>query len=357
MPRILIAASGTGGHIFPALAIAEALPKTWQIHWLGVSNRLETNILPKTYDLTTISVGGLQGNFLNKVLQICKLIAAIKSVVSLIKARNIQIVFTTGGYISGPAILAAKFCGIKVILHESNAIPGKVTRFLGRFCDLIAIGFPSAIQFLPKCKTVFTGTPVRKLFRFQQPLPSWAPDGSGPLIVVIGGSQGAVGVNQMVRGAYKSLLEKGCRIVHLTGKNDIEFNKINHHNLVIKEFTNDIPGLLQNADIAISRAGAGIISELAISGTPSILIPYKFAADDHQIVNAKYIAEKGGAVIIHENINQTKTLINIINRLLKERLNANYDCNKLLLNMKKEIKKIAFRDSHEKLASLIINSL
>ena len=355
MPRILIAASGTGGHIFPALAVAESLPKNWHIYWLGVPNRLETKILPDEYELTTVSMGGLQGNFFNKVFQICKLFLVIKSVINLIKARRIQIIFTTGGYIAAPAILAAKYCGIKVILHESNAYPGRVTRVMGRFCDLVAIGFSSAAKYLSQCKIVLTGIPIRRSFRVPQTLPDWVPLGIGPLIVVIGGSQGAVGLNQMVRSSYKHLLEEGCRIVHLTGEKDLEPNIFSHPNLVVKSFTNDIPALLQHSDIAVSRAGAGILSELSFSSTPAILVPYPFASDDHQTFNAIHLVENGAAVLIHEQANQQTILIKTLSRILKRRLSNNEKEEDFLNNMKEGIQKIAIEDSDEKLLDTILH--
>tara|TARA_Y100001968_G_scaffold51762_1_gene42738 strand:+ start:51399 stop:52472 length:1074 start_codon:yes stop_codon:yes gene_type:complete len=357
MPNILIAASGTGGHIFPALAVADSLPNTWKISWLGVPDRLETQLIPEHYQLTTVVVGGLQGNFLNKFFQIYRFIVAIKSVIALFKERDIQIAFTTGGYIAAPVILAAKLYGIKVILHESNVFPGKVTRFMGRFCDLVAIGFPAADKFLPKCKTVCTGTPIRQLFRDLQPLPAWVPSGRGPLIVVIGGSQGSIGLNYMVRGVYKFLLAQGCRIVHLIGGNDLELTSISDKNLVVKQFTNDMPALLQHADLAISRAGAGIISELSICSTPAILVPFPFASDDHQTSNALYAAENGAAVIMHEGHDQEQTLIKILSRLLKSRLSDNCNGEDLLSYMRKGMKTIATSDSHLKLREIISHAL
>ena len=156
MHRLLIAASGTGGHLFPAIAIAEALPNSWEISWLGVPDRLEVDLIPKEYDLTTISVRGLGKHGLKNIFKLLKLILATWSVIRLIQRKKIQIVFTTGGYISAPAILAAKLCRKKVMLHESNAFPGKVTRLLGRFCDLVALGLPTAVEYLPNCRSVVT---------------------------------------------------------------------------------------------------------------------------------------------------------------------------------------------------------
>ncbi len=324
MPRLLIAASGTGGHIYPALSFAESLSNAWQIEWLGVSNRLEITLVPKKYNLIKLKVGGLQGNILKKMFAMCNLLFASIRVSYLLRKKKINVIFTTGGYISAPTILGAKMTGIPIVLHESNAIPGKVTRLLGRFCDHIALGIPSASKYLKGCKTSFTGTPVRPEFFLDQSLPPWAPFGEGLLIVVMGGSQGATKINEMVRNILPWLLEKGFRIIHLTGKNDCfyeNFDKVKTHtNLVVRQFSNEISALLQNADLAISRAGSGAICELMITKTPSILIPYPTSADQHQELNAAYMARYGGAVIVNQHDKEKDILKKTISHLIDSNL-------------------------------------
>ena len=320
MPRLLIAASGTGGHIYPALALAESLPMDWDVEWLGVPNRLEIELVPKKYNLTTLGVEGLQGNILKKMFNLFKLLFSSIEVYLLLRQKQIDVIFTTGGYISAPSILAAKFSGIPVLLHESNAIPGKVTKLLGRFCDHIALGIPIASSYLFGCKTSFTGTPVRSDFFFRQSLPSWVPIGKEPLIVIMGGSQGAKRLNDMVRNLLPWLLDKGCRVVHLTGKNDYLSNsqsKVKRNkNLIIRKFSNEIPGLFQHADLVISRSGAGAISELMVTRTPSILVPFPQATDNHQEYNAAYMAKYGGAIIVHQHNPEEKILHSILSNLL-----------------------------------------
>tara|TARA_Y100001978_G_scaffold165723_1_gene153211 strand:- start:56 stop:1114 length:1059 start_codon:yes stop_codon:yes gene_type:complete len=304
MPRLLIAASGTGGHIYPALSIAESLSNAWEIEWLGVPNRLETKLVPKKYKLIKLKVAGLQGNIFRKIFALSNLLLASIRVSVLLRQKNINVIFTTGGYISAPTIIAAKMTGIPILLHESNAIPGKVTRLFGRFCDHIALGIPLASKYLRGCRTSLTGTPVRQEFFLDQSLPSWVPQGEGLLIVVMGGSQGAIKMNEMVRNILPWLLDMGCRVVHLTGKNDCfyqNFNKLNNKaNLVTRQFSDEISAILQNADLAISRSGSGAICELMVTKTPSILIPYPTAADKHQELNAAYMAGYGGAVIVNQ---------------------------------------------------------
>ena len=333
MPRLLIAASGTGGHIYPALAFADSLSNSWEIEWLGVSNRLEINLVPKKFNLTILNVGGLQGNILKKIVELFKLVFASIQVSIILRKKKIDVIFTTGGYISAPSILGAKLTGVPILLHESNSIPGKVSRLLGRFCDHVALGIPSTSDYLPGCKTSFTGTPVRSEFFLEHPLPSWVPSGEGVLIVVMGGSQGAKKMNEMVRNVLPFLLEKDCRVVHLTGKNDSFYRNIGrteaHPNLVIRHFSDEMPALLQNADLVISRSGAGAICELMITKTPSILIPFPQSADAHQEFNAAYMATFGGAIIVKQHHPEKKILKNILlnllssNSLMKMKSNMN----------------------------------
>ena len=320
MPRLLIAASGTGGHLFPALSVAEALSSHWAVRWLGVPDRLETELVPERYDLATVNAGGLQGRGFRKLIQLIRLLAASGKVRHLIRRERIDVVFTTGGYIAAPAILAARWCGIPVVLHESNAIPGRVTRLLGRYCTRVAVGLDAAVSRIPGCTAVVTGTPVRESFLQPQPLPDWVPAGEGPLLVVMGGSQGALGLNRMVRVLLPELLSRGCRVVHLTGNNDPDVNSIEHPGLAERPFSDEIPGLLQHADLAISRAGAGSLCELAVSGTPTILVPFPQAADRHQDANAACAAAFGAAVIVHQHDPDHHVLRETLLRLLSPRL-------------------------------------
>ena len=353
MTRLLIAASGTGGHLFPAMAVAEAVEDQWPVRWLGVPDRLETRLVPERFGLVCVNAGGLQGRGLTKLLQLMRLLLASVSVRRVIRRNAINVVFTTGGYIAAPAILAARWCGIPVVLHESNAIPGRVTRLLGRFCNAVAIGLPAAAARIPGTTPVLTGTPVRSSFLKAQPLPAWVPPGEGPLLVVMGGSQGAVGLNRMVRAALPALLAQGCRVVHLTGDNDPEIEQLQHPLLVERRFSDEIPGLLQHAELAISRAGAGSLSELAVCGTPSLLVPFPQAADRHQDANAACAAALGAAVIVHQHDADQPALLNTLQRLLKVRLGRTAAEVDPLVQMRQGMQALAERDADQQLASLL----
>ncbi|MBZ8180579.1 undecaprenyldiphospho-muramoylpentapeptide beta-N-acetylglucosaminyltransferase [Oscillatoria salina] len=293
---LLIAASGTGGHLFPALAVAEKLTD-YQIEWLGVPDRLETRLVPESYPLHTIAVEGFQERFgLNTLRIFQRLAGSIRQVRRLLKERQIELVFTTGGYIASPTILAARSLGLPVILHESNALPGKVTRWFAPFCTSVALGFSEAAQYLPRSRTVWVGTPVRSIFLTPQQLDLPIPE-SAFLIVVVGGSQGAVAVNQMVRECAPAWFAAGAYLIHLTGDRDPDVHLLEHPQYLSLPFYENMAALLQRANLAISRAGAGTLTELAVSKTPAILIPYPYAAEDHQAYNAAVFQSAGAALV------------------------------------------------------------
>jgi len=353
MPTLLIAASGTGGHLFPALAVAEALPADWRVHWVGVPDRLETTLVPSRFPLHTVRAGGLQGRGLRKLTNLAQLVLAARPIRRLIRREGVDVVFSSGGYIAAPAILAARWCGVPVVLHESNAVPGKVTRLLGRSCTHVAVGLAEAAERLPQGHPLVTGTPVRQAFLEAAPLPGWVPAGNGPLVLVMGGSQGAVGLNRMVRPLITQLADAGCRVVHLTGSNDPEAGRLQRPEVVERPFSDELPGLLQHADLAISRAGAGSLSELAVCGTPAILVPYPAAADRHQDANAAAAAALGAAVIVWQHEPGDAALAQAVWRLLGPRLRGADPAADPLLTLRSGMERLAVRDADRRLAGLI----
>jgi UDP-N-acetylglucosamine--N-acetylmuramyl-(pentapeptide) pyrophosphoryl-undecaprenol N-acetylglucosamine transferase len=297
--KLLIAASGTGGHVFPAIAVAQKLIG-YDIEWLGVPDRLESKLVPKEYPLHIIKVGGFQGKpGIGTLKTIFGLIKGIFTVRKLLKQGQFDAVFSTGGYISAPAILAGYSLGLPVFLHESNALPGKVTRWMSPFCTKVAVGFVETIKYLPRARTVYLGTPCREQFLSPQHLDLPIPADS-PLIVVVGGSQGAVALNQMIRECVSSWLKAGATIVHIVGGANEPTEKIEHPQYIVLPFYDNMAGLFQRADLAISRAGAATLNELMITRTPSILIPYPYAAEDHQYYNANVLAAANGALLFRQ---------------------------------------------------------
>lgn len=348
-PRLLIAASGTGGHLFPALATAEQLSH-YKIEWLGVPDRLETELVPVQYALHTIPVEGLQRRLgLGTIRVILRFLQSIQQVRQLLKQGQFDGVFTTGGYIAAPAIIAARSLGLPTILHESNALPGKVTRWLSPWCSAVALGFEAAAQYLPKAKVSCVGTPVRSQFlkslASSPSLPQLAIPEDVPLIAVVGGSQGAVAVNQLVRQCAPAWLEAGAWVVHQTGKNDPDVDQLKHPHYFALPFYDHMANLFQRADLVISRAGAGTLTELAVCQTPSILIPYPYAAENHQAYNAAVFGAAGAALVYPQAELTPDALESKVLNLLRsrDRLEA----------MKAAAANLAITDSAERLAELV----
>jgi UDP-N-acetylglucosamine--N-acetylmuramyl-(pentapeptide) pyrophosphoryl-undecaprenol N-acetylglucosamine transferase len=347
LPKLLIAASGTGGHLFPAIATAEQLTD-FQIEWLGVPDRLERQLVPDRYLLHTIPVEGFQQRFGLGTLKIfSRLLLSVFKVRQLLQRGKFQGVLTTGGYIAAPSILAARSLGLPVVLHESNALPGKVTRWLSPFCTVVAIGFAAAAQYLPRAKTIHVGTPVRSQFRekLAAQLPDLPIPADVPLIVVFGGSQGAVGINKLVRQVAPAWMEAGLWVVHLTGDNDPEAQSLQHPHYFPLPFYADMATLLQRANLAISRAGAGSLTELAITQTPSILIPYPYAAEDHQTYNANVFKTAGAALVFQQS--------ELTPDLLESKVMYLLQSPEVLQQMASASGKLAIADSAEQLAALM----
>ena len=347
-PHLLVAASGTGGHLFPALATAAALDQLhYRIEWLGVPNRLETTLVPRDFPLHTVPMTGLQGGWKRLLPVLVKFFRATWQTRKLLSQGHYDGVFTTGGYIAAPAILAARSLGLPVILHESNALPGKVTRWLAPWCSAVALGFAASQAYLPRARTLVTGTPVRADFLEPSPLSLEdleIPQGA-PLIVVVGGSQGAVAINQRVREAAPTWLEAGAWVIHQTGGQDPEGDRLSHPHYIQRPFFDQMAPLLQRADLVIGRAGAGTLTELAVSQTPAILIPYPFAADDHQTVNARVFSQAGAALILRQTALTADQLAQQVMDLLHHP--------QQLQDMGKAAGQLAVPDSAAKLAALV----
>ena len=342
--RLLIAASGTGGHLFPAIALADQLPD-YTIEWLGVPDRLERELVPAQYPLHIIPVQGFQQRFGLGTLRIFgRLAGSILQVRQQLKTGKFDGVFTTGGYIAGPATIAARTLGLPVILHEANAIPGKVTRWFSPLCSAVAVGFESTAKYLPNVQTAYVGTPVRSSFREFRKLELPIPE-NAPLIVVVGGSQGAIAVNQLVRQCAPVWLEAGAWIVHLTGEKDPDTQSLQHPHYIQMPFYHNMAELLQRANLAISRAGAGTLTELAITKTPAVLIPYPYAAEDHQAFNAASFANTGAALVFRQAQLTPQVLESKVLHLLQSP--------QLLQDMAQKAAALAVTDSAERLAALV----
>tara|TARA_Y100000589_G_C27184633_1_gene642144 strand:+ start:255 stop:1343 length:1089 start_codon:yes stop_codon:yes gene_type:complete len=349
--NLLVAASGTGGHIFPALTIANDLDKDWNITWLGVKDRCEINLVPKKYKLLTLNIDSPRGKNLFLLIKYFQVLLATFQVLKIIHTRKIKLIFTTGGYISAPSIVAAKLLNIPVIIHESNLVPGLVTKSCGRFCDFVLTGFEQTNSYLKGCNSIYTGTPLRNQFYIKNKIPKWVPKGDGPLIIIMGGSQGAQFINDIIFKLLDFLTDNNFRIVHIMGSN--LYNKFKNKNYIPIDFTNEIAALMQNCDLVISRSGSGSINEIIKTKTPSILIPYPYSKDNHQEKNALILSSKGCSIIINQNqdleINLKKNLQRIF-KLKKRNKNNQFQ---ILDIMNKNISQLKLKDPRYEIKTII----
>lgn len=338
--------------MFPALAVAQQLTE-YDIEWLGVPDRLEQQLVPAAYPLHVVDVEGFQTRGLAVVRVLAKLIQSLVQVRSLLQTGKFDGVFTTGGYIAAPAVIAARSLGLPVWLHESNALPGKVTRWLSPWCDGVAIGFQEAAPRLPRARqTLWVGTPVRTQFLQSPPPPltDLSIPAAVPLLAIVGGSQGAVAVNRLVRECAPAWLDAGIWVVHQTGTNDPDASSLQHPHYFPLPFYDNMAGLFHRANLVIGRSGAGTLTELAIAHTPSLLIPYPFAADDHQTYNAQVFAQAGAAQLLPQATLTADQLRSTVCRLLIEQPEA-------LTAMQQATAQLAVPDSASQLAHLIRQQL
>ncbi len=287
--KILIVAGGTGGHIFPALAVADALSKQGvAIHWLGGEVGMEKNLVTPLYPITLLPIKALRGkNSFQKLLTPFRLIKSIYLACKLIYKINPDIVFGVGGYASGPGGIAAKIMRKKLIIHEQNAIPGLTNRVLAHFADKTLQAFSNT--FSAKINATTTGNPVREsILNIVSPEIRYDNKKSSIHVLILGGSQGAQAINQLI----PKINAENFSIWHQTGKNNtVDYVNSNCKIYKVEPFIENIAEAYAWADLVIARAGALTVSEIMAAGCASILIPYPLAVDHHQDANADILVK------------------------------------------------------------------
>lgn len=341
--RILLAGGGTGGHIYPALAIADELKLRLpdaKIHFAGTREGLESVIVPKAgYSFELIRAAGIERRLtLNNISNLSQSILGIADSNRLLGAFKPDLVIGTGGYVCGPVLLSAKLRKIPILLQEQNAVLGVTNRLLSRFADRIALGVPEAMQGIatPKDQIFVTGNPVRPEFfsiRREDIRLKLGLSDQQRLIVITGGSRGARNLNRAARELHQAVIQSqpNWTLIHATGRSQWEETKAdfaaNHipvesKNQRIVPYLENMPELLHAADLVISRAGALALAEIAACGLPSILIPYPYAAENHQEKNASVFVAAGAAAMLKDReleegilLRQVEDIINIQGKL------------------------------------------
>lgn len=342
--RVIITGGGTGGHIYPGLAIARSIEAKYpesEILFVGNNGGLEAEIIPREgYKLATIHSQGLPRKVSLEVLKSIFLTGiGVWEARKVINSFQPEIVIGTGGYVSGPVMLVAALQGKKTIIHEQNAYPGLTNRLLARLVDKVALSNQAAKNYFNSTdKLVWTGNPIRpEIIKAERKksCQELGLDFNRKIILAFGGSRGAKSINQAMEEVY-NLAQKNSKIqvLHITGKNDfarvkevavkLGISELEKGNVIIKPYLYNMAAGLAAADLVISRAGATGLAEITAKGVPAILIPYPYAAENHQEYNARSLEKKGAAEVILDKeltgdklVKKVKKIISSQNKLAK----------------------------------------
>ncbi|GAB4289149.1 MAG: undecaprenyldiphospho-muramoylpentapeptide beta-N-acetylglucosaminyltransferase [Methylophaga sp.] len=351
MTRVLIMAGGTGGHVFPALAVADELRRRHvDVHWMGTEKGIEAELVPKAgYPLSFIKVAGLRGNGLwGWLMAPVRIIRAIWQASRVIREQNPDVVMGMGGFASGPGGAAAWLLGKPLLIHEQNAIPGMTNRWLAKLAARVLTGFPDSFE--SGVEAEWVGNPVRKDIEDLPGMQRVQEVQKTPLkVLVLGGSLGARSLNELMPAALK-LIEADARpeVRHQCGKKHIEDCQAAYRKAgveaEIKEFITDMAEAYQWADLVICRAGALTVAEVAAAGVAAILVPYPYAVDDHQTRNAAMLVDVGAAKLMADKELNAELLAATLLQLEQDREG--------LLTMANAARKVARKGSANRIADL-----
>ena len=321
MTKVMIVAGGTGGHIFPALAVAELMTDAnYDVQWMASQRGLEQKLVTK-YPLHSLPVQALRGkSMLARLMALYKLFVSICRAWRILRKMQPELLLTMGGYASAPGVVAAWLLRIPIVMHEQNSCAGLTNRVLARFASKVLSGFPK-VQGLKDYSVV--GNPVRQDF-INLPQKQFA-DVKPLKILVVGGSQGAQFFNQTFPGAFSALAQKRqIAVRHQTGVKQFAQVQAAYANLTfpadVSEFIDDMAEAYAWADIILARSGASTVAEVAAAGLPAVFVPYPYAVDDHQFYNAKWLADADAAIIVRQGLDAADKITDYMTGLAHQQL-------------------------------------
>ncbi|WP_372761291.1 undecaprenyldiphospho-muramoylpentapeptide beta-N-acetylglucosaminyltransferase [Pseudoalteromonas sp.] len=320
--KCVVVAGGTGGHIFPGIAVADHLKQQgWQVSWIGTPDRMEASVVPKhNIAIDFINVKGVRGNGLKRLIKAPFMVLnAILQARKVLKKQQPDVVLAMGGYVTGPTGIAAKSLGIPLVIHEQNAVAGMSNKWLAKFANRVLAAFPSA--FAPGTAEL-VGNPVRESVANVP-----AREVSSPInILVVGGSLGAQVLNTTLPAAFKALATKAAiKVWHQTGKGHVsavetayQQHGLSSDNAKVSEFIDDMDIAYGWADIVICRAGALTVSEIAAAGKMAVFVPFPHAVDDHQTANAQYLVVANGALLMPQGQFNQQSIVELLSPYLAQ---------------------------------------
>ena len=321
---VLVMAGGTGGHIFPGLAVAEYLRKQgWSVSWMGNPSGMEYRLVPaKGFTFEGVQFGGLRGKgMLTKLLMPFRLVRAMMQSWKILRRLKPSVVLGMGGYITFPGGLVSYLMGRPLVLHEANSVAGSANRVLARFADRVLTGFPHTLE-----HGQWVGNPIRGSFEVLGDCKARYAMRQGPLhLLVVGGSLGAAALNTVVPEALALLPDvQRPNVMHQTGEQHLEAVNKKYQQLGVrgelKPFIEDMAGAYAKADLVICRAGAMTVSEISAAGVAACFVPFPYAIDDHQTANARFLSDAKAAMLMSQTELDAATLANLILGLQREDL-------------------------------------
>lgn len=349
--RIVVSGGGTGGHIYPALALIREIKKQVkeaEFLYIGTEQGLESTLVKREeIPFKTVHITGFKRKISPENLKtVWRFISGVSKSKAILKEFKADVVIGTGGYVCGPVVYAASKMGIPTIIHEQNSVPGLTNKFLSKYVDKVATCFEEAASFFPKEKVVLTGNPRASEVLNQDGIKGRLSVGlklKDPCVLIVGGSRGARPINDAVIAALPSLGKKPYQVLYVTGEAHYESVKKevalvgNPSNVIIKPFVHNMPEVLTNMDLTVARAGATTLSELTSLGIPSILIPSPYVTNNHQEKNAQSLTTNGAAkMLLEKELDGTKLVEEIDTIMLQK---------EVLHNMKAASKKLGMPDA------------
>ncbi len=346
--RAILAGGGTGGHVIPALAIAQQLKKDYgaEVLFIGTPRGIENRLVPAAgFELRLVEVGALKNvSLVTRLNTFFDLPRAVWSSRTILSEFRPDVVIGVGGYASGPAMLAAVLSRIPTMAFEPNFVPGLANRLVAPFVKAAAVHFEETGKYFRHCEV--TGVPVREAFFAAAPMPANDP----PVLLVFGGSQGAHAINQVVMESAAELQARvpGLRIVHQTGERDYNDAQAAYARLgsaaEVHRFIDDMPAVFGRASLLMCRSGASTVAEVAAAGKPAIFVPFPAAADDHQKRNAEALVRTGAAVMLEQSRLTRESLIKTVSSLMSDRAR--------LERMGEAAKKMSHPDAAKRIAAM-----
>lgn len=357
--RIVVSGGGTGGHIYPALALIREINKQKEEHeilYIGTKHGLESKIVVREkIPFKSIHITGFKRKLsIENVRTIYRFIKGVTDSKKILQEFNADVVVGTGGYVCGPVVFAATRLGIPTVIHEQNSIPGLTNKFLSRYVDKIGICFEETRKDFPEEKVVFTGNPRASEVIGQDGLKGRASVGlkkDKPAVLIFGGSRGARPINEAVVKSLSELGSKPYQVLYVTG--DVHFNAVQKEielvgspeNVIIKPFIHNMPEVMAGVDLVVSRAGATTLAEITALGIPSILIPSPYVTNNHQEKNARTLSDKGAALLLPEKDLTGSKLVELIDEVIMDEARRE--------TMRKTAKSLGVPDSAQRLHRLM----